>query len=102
MPHLVPAPCLRRAYAGGRTARAPPPPTPISPTHQGKGRGQRGGGEGTWGGDRGQTDVPGEETGGERWRQKKKKQPRAKQTNAPEEESEKTVTKTAANGGRPG
>ena len=34
--------------------------------------------------------------------EKKKKQPRTKQTNTPEEESEKTGTKTAANGGRPG
>ena len=31
----------------------------------------------------------------------KKKQPRTKQTNATEEESEKTGTETAANGGRP-
>ena len=44
--------------------------------------------------------MPGDETGGEQWRQKKK-QPRTKRTNAPEEESEKTGTKTAANGGRP-
>ena len=50
VPRLMPAPCLRRAYARGRTARVPPPPTPFSPTHPGKGRGQRGGGEGTWGG----------------------------------------------------
>ena len=48
VPRLVPAPCLRRAYARGRTARTPPPP--FSPTHPGKGRGQRGDGEGTWGG----------------------------------------------------
>ena len=61
------ATCLRR---GKDSEGAPPPPTPYSPTHQGKGRGQRGGGEGTWGGDRGQTDVPGEVTGGERWRKK--------------------------------
>ena len=51
VPRLVPAPCLRRAYARGRTARTPPPPpTPISPTHPGKGRGQRGDSEETWGG----------------------------------------------------
>ena len=49
VPCLVPAPCLRRAQTRGQTARAPPP-TPLSPTHPGKGRGQRGGGEGTWGG----------------------------------------------------
>ena len=35
MPRLVPAPCLRRAYARGRTARTPPPPTPFSPTEAG-------------------------------------------------------------------
>ena len=28
----------------------PPPPTPFSPTHPRKGRGQHGDGEGTWGG----------------------------------------------------
>ena len=62
------ATCLRR-----RTdSEGAPPPTPFSPTHQGKERGQRGGCEGTWGGDRRQTDVPGEETGGERWRKEKK------------------------------
>ena len=33
MPRLVPAPCLRRACAIGRTARTPPPPTPP-PTHE--------------------------------------------------------------------
>ena len=52
VPRLVPAPCLRRAYARGRTARTPPPPTPFSPTHPRKGRGQHGDGEGTWGGQR--------------------------------------------------
>ena len=31
VPRLVPAPCLRRAYTGGRTARAPPPPPPTPP-----------------------------------------------------------------------
>ena len=50
VPRLVPAPCLQRVYARGRTARTHPPPTPFSPTHPGKGRGQRGDGEGTWGG----------------------------------------------------
>ena len=50
VPRLLPAPCLRRAYARGRTARTPPPPTPFSPTHPRKGRGQHGDGEGTWGG----------------------------------------------------
>ena len=29
MPRLVPAPCLRRACAIGRTARTPPPPRPL-------------------------------------------------------------------------
>ena len=47
---LVPAPCLRRACAIGRTARTPPPPSPYSSTHPRKGRGQRGDSEGTWGG----------------------------------------------------
>ena len=50
VPRLVPAPCLRRAYTRGWTARTPPSPTRFSPTHPGKGRGQRGDGEGTWGG----------------------------------------------------
>ena len=50
VPCHVPVPCLRRAYAGGRAARAPPPPpAPTSHTHQGKRRGQRGEGEGTRG-----------------------------------------------------
>ena len=31
VPRLLPAPCLRRAYARGRTARTPPPPPPPSP-----------------------------------------------------------------------
>ena len=46
VPRLVPAPCLRRAYARGRTARTPPPPAPFSSTHARKGRGQRGHGGG--------------------------------------------------------
>ena len=53
------------------------------------------------GGGRGQTDAQGGETGGGRWRRKKKKQ-RTKQTNAPGEESEEAGTKTATYGGRPG
>ena len=52
MPRLVPAPCLRRACAVGRTATTPPPPAPFSSTHPQKGRGQRGDSEGTWGGGR--------------------------------------------------
>ena len=49
------ASCLRRACdvltpEDGQRGRPPPPPTPYSPTHPGKGRGQRGDGEGTWGG----------------------------------------------------
>ena len=68
------ATCLRQ-----RTdSEGAPPPTPYSPTHPGKGRGQRGGGEGTWGGGRGQTDVRGGETGGEQWRRKKKKKTKNK------------------------
>ena len=53
VPHLVPAPCLQGAYAGGRTARAPPPPTPLLPHPPRKGartarrwRGDMGGGQG--------------------------------------------------------
>ena len=46
VPRHVPAPCLRRAYAGGRTARAPPPPHPQLPHPPRKGartvRGRRG------------------------------------------------------------
>ena len=38
------ATCLRRRTCEGAPSS---PPTPFSPTHQGKGRGQRGGGEGT-------------------------------------------------------
>ena len=101
VPRLVPVPCLRRAYAKGRTARTPPPPTPFSPTHTGKGREQRGDGEGTWGGA-----EDGPTATGRDWRraveaQKKNKQ-RTKQTNAPGEESEEAGTKTATYGGRPG
>ena len=86
----------------GQRGRPPPPPTPFSPTHPGKGRGQPGGGEGTWGGG-GAEDTPtcqGERraaSGGDG-----KKKQRTKQTNAPGEESEKTGTKTATTGGRPG
>ena len=89
--------------AGGRTAKAPPSPTPFSPTNQGKGRGQRGGGERIWGG--GAEDGPtcqGKRRAASGEKKTKKKQPRTKRTNAPQEESEKTGTKTAANGGRPG
>ena len=48
------ASCLRRACdvltPEDRQRGRPPHPTPFSPTHPGKGRGQRGDGEGTWGG----------------------------------------------------
>ena len=37
VPRLVPVPCLRRAYARGRTSRAPPPPTPSPPPTQERG-----------------------------------------------------------------
>ena len=54
VPRLVPAPCLRRAYARGRTARAPPHPPPSPPPTQKRGedseevaRGHGGGGQGT-------------------------------------------------------
>ena len=75
-PHVcaVLATCLRQ-----RTdSEDAPPPTPFSPTHLGKVRGQRGDGEGTWGGGRGQTDAPGGETGGGRWRRGKKNQEQSK------------------------
>ena len=78
MPRLVPAPCWRRAYAIGRTARTPPPPAPFSSTHPRKGRGQRGDSEGTWGGGRGQTETPGGET-----REKKQKKTKNKQQRTP-------------------
>ena len=46
VPRHVPVPCLRRAYAGGRAARAPPPPHPQLPHPPRKGaraaRGRRG------------------------------------------------------------
>ena len=46
VPRHVPVPCLRRAYAGGRAARAPPPPHPQLPHPPRKGaraaRGWRG------------------------------------------------------------
>ena len=46
------ATCLRQRTG----SEGAPPPTPFSPTHPGKGRGQRGGGEGTWGGGGQRTD----------------------------------------------
>ena len=101
VPRHVPAPCLRRAYAGGRTARAPPPPTPLLPHPPRKGARTARGWRGDIGGgteDRQTCQGKGSAKSGE----KKKKQPRTKHTNAPEEESEKTETKNAANGGRPG
>ena len=102
VPRLVPAPCLRSAYARGRTARTTPP-HPLSPHPPRKGartaRRRRGD---MAGGGTGQADAPGRETGGGRWRRKKKQQQRTKQTNAPGEESEKTGAKAATYGGRPG
>ena len=71
---LVPAPCLRRAYARGRTARTPPPPTPFSSTHPRKGRGQRGDSEGTWGGGGQRTDRNAGGRDERRAKKKKKKQ----------------------------
>ena len=75
VPRLVPAPCLRPAYARGRTARTPPPPNPLLPHPPRKGartaRSRRGD---MGGGGRGQTDAPGGETGGGRWRRKKNKE----------------------------
>ena len=92
--------CLRK-----RTDSEGAPPHPLLPHPPRKGartarrwRGDMGGGG------RGQTDAPGGETGVGRRRRKKKKErkQRTKQNNAPGEESEKTWTKTATNGGRPG
>ena len=37
MPRLVPALCLRHAYARGQTARTPPPQTPSPPPTQERG-----------------------------------------------------------------
>ena len=95
VPRLVPAPCLRRAYARGRTTRTPPPhPLLPHPPRKGARTARRRRGDMGGGGGRGQTDAPGGETGGGRWRRKKKKQ-RPKQTNAPGEESEEAGTNTA-------
>ena len=54
------------------------------------------------GGGRGQTNAPGKETGGARWRRTTKKKQRTKPTNAPGEEIEEAGNNTATNGGRLG
>ena len=101
MPRLVPAPCLRRAYARGRTARAPPPhPLLPHPPRKGARTARRWRGDMGGGGQRTDRRAKGERraaSGGDI-----KKKQRTKQTNAPGEESEKTGTKTATTGGRPG
>ena len=81
VPRLVPAPCLRRAYARGRTARTPPPPTPYSSTRPRKGRGQRGDGEGTCGG---AEDRP-KRRGERRVASGRGKKKKTKDTNAPQQ-----------------
>ena len=68
VPRLLPAPCLRRAYARGRTARTPPPPHPLLPHPPQKGARTARRRRGDMGGGRGQTETPGGETSGERWR----------------------------------
>ena len=73
VPSLVPAPCLRRAYAIGRTARTPPPPLPSPPPSQERARTARRQ-QGDMGGGRGQTETPGGETRGEQKKNKQKKQ----------------------------
>ena len=97
VPRLVPAPCLRRAYARGRTARTPAPPHPLLPHPPRKGARTARRWRGDMGGGRGQTDAPGGETGSGRWRRKKKQ--RIKQTNGPGEESEEAGANTATYGG---
>ena len=83
VPRLVPAPCLRRAYARGRTARTPPPPPhpllPHPPRKRARTARRRRGDMGGGGG-RGQTDAPGVETAGGRWRCKKKNKKQSKPT----------------------
>ena len=97
VPRLVPAPCLRRAYARGRTARTPPPPHPLLPHPPRKGartarrwRGDMGGGQ--------RTDRHAGRRDGRRAVEEKK----TKQTNAPGEESGEAGTNTAAYGGGAG
>ena len=51
VPRHVPVPCLRRAYAGGRAARAPPPPHPQLPHPPRKGARAAGGRRGDMGED---------------------------------------------------
>ena len=51
VPRHVPVPCLRRAYAGGRAARAPPPPHPQLPHPPRKGAGASRGWRGDMGDD---------------------------------------------------
>ena len=70
------ASCLRRACdvltpEEGQRGRPPPPPPSPPPTKE-RGEDSEEEARGHGGGDRGQTDVPGEETGGERLRKKKK------------------------------
>ena len=100
VPHLLPAPCLGRAYGRGLTARTPPPPPPSPPptlergedseeTARGHGRGQR-------------TDRHAMGRDGRRASETKKRKQRTKQTNVPGEESEEAGTNTATYGGRLG
>ena len=87
MPRLVPAPCLRRACAIGRTARTPPPPAPFSSTHPQKRRGQRGDSEGTWGGAEKKT--------------KKNQKQTTKDTNTPEQGGSQGARQGARDRGTP-
>ena len=95
----VPATCLRRR----KDSEGAPPPHPQLPHPPRKGAGTARGWRGDMGGgtaDRPTCQGKGLATG--KKEKEKKKQPRTKHTNAPVGESEKTGTKTAANGGRPG
>ena len=102
MPRLVPAPCLRRAYARGWTARTPPPPPPSPPPTQERGEDSEETARGHGGGGGQRTDRRARGRDGRRAVETKKQKQRTKQTNAPGEESEEAGTNTATYGGRPG
>ena len=96
------ATCLRRRTD---SEGAPPPPPPSSPPTKERGEDSEGVARGHGGGTEDRRTCQWKRraaSGGDAKKKEKKKEPRTKQTNAPEEESEKTGTKTAASGGRPG
>ena len=113
VPRPVPAPCLRRACAIGRTARTPPPPGPLllyPPTKRARtARRQRG----DMGGGRGQkkkqttkdTNTPeqGQTAGADgTWREPGGTARGAGQGDTPGDESKEAGTNTATYGGEPG